>query len=353
VCNARCGSGTTCQNGSCQCFNGQRCNDACYETQSDPNNCGSCGNVCAADAGTPVCNGGVCSTNCGTDDAGDPLTDCNNACVNLQTNPGNCGACGTECPNGASCANGVCGCATGDILCGATCTNPSGDNANCGRCGNACGRGTSCTGGVCVAGCGDAGLTSCPAPAGRGGMMAAGDVCVDTLTNAMNCGACGTACPAGAGCVDGTCGCPAGETQCAGGRGGIGNCVDLGADNANCGSCGNACPGAMPLCSGGACVLSCVAPTTQCAGGGGLAGRGGGAGGGGTCADLSSDKTNCGFCGATCTGNLQCQDGACACLAPFVNCSGNCANLVTDNANCGSCGTVCVSPATCTNGACN
>lgn len=78
----------------------------------------------------------------------------------------------------------------------------------------------------------------------------------------------------------------------------------------------------------------------------------GGGGGGGACVDLEISKGNCGFCGATCGGNLTCESGACGCAAPYTNCSGTCTNLASDVDNCGTCGTVCASSSTCQNGSC-
>src|SRR5690606_23311965 len=46
------------------------------------------------------------------------------------------------------------------------------------------------------------------------GQTSCGGVCVDTMTNAMNCGACGTACPTGSSCTAGACACPEGQEPC-------------------------------------------------------------------------------------------------------------------------------------------
>ncbi len=96
------------------------------------------------------------------------------------------------------------------------------------------------------------------------------------------------------------------------------------------------CPGATPLCSSGTCVIQCV-NQSQC---------------GNACVDLTSDKTNCGYCGAVCGNNLTCVQSQCTCAPPFVDCAGTCVDTTTSNADCGSCGTVCVAPSTCQGGAC-
>lgn len=62
--NRKCCPGTRCQggnkrpNGTCVCGTGTtECSGACIDRQSDPTNCGSCGNVCSV--GLP-CTNGVC-----------------------------------------------------------------------------------------------------------------------------------------------------------------------------------------------------------------------------------------------------------------------------------------------------
>jgi hypothetical protein len=60
-------------------------------------------------------------------------------------------------------------------------------------------------------------------PACPGGQTCCGTTCVNLTTDAMNCGACGTACSAGA------------QPGCCAGA-----CVDL-VSNTNCGACGRDC----------------------------------------------------------------------------------------------------------------
>jgi hypothetical protein len=351
-CDLLCSAGTTCQHGSCQCYNGGRCppGNVCAQTQSDPSNCGGCGNACQT--ATPVCNAGVCTVNCDTD-SGPALTDCGNGCVDLQTNPSNCGTCGHQCPGGANCVNGTCQCSSADILCAATCVDPTSDYANCGRCGNACAGGNRCSNSKCVPGCGDGGLTMCSPMGPQGPFPFPGfggntSFCVDTSTNNANCGSCGTNCPFGGTCTNGTCSCAAGLTQCAltfGGWflpfAGLGNCTDTQSSNTNCGGCGIACTSSHPLCQSGSCAVSCQTPETQC-----------GTGPGALCANLSNNKNNCGLCGVSCGGNSTCVNGSCTCASPYTDCSGTCTNLKSDNNNCGSCGSVCSSPNTCKSGMC-
>lgn len=85
---------------------------------------------------------------------------------------------------------------------------------------------------------------------------------------------------------------------------------------------------------------------------------------GGQCVDSSSDLTNCGACGNTCSANrassMACIAGACsvtACTPGFGNCDGNafngCERDLSANANhCGACGRACPSGVACTQGMC-
>jgi hypothetical protein len=72
-----CPSGQTCNNGqcvaicpplpacnaTCPCPSGDTCcNGTCTNTQTDNNNCGSCGNICF---GCTTCSGGTCVSSCG------------------------------------------------------------------------------------------------------------------------------------------------------------------------------------------------------------------------------------------------------------------------------------------------
>jgi hypothetical protein len=120
------------------------CNNACVETDSDPLNCGSCNNICP---NGQVCNAGACDLSCsgGT-------TECSGFCVDTQTDPANCGACGTACVINEVCSNGTCAsvCGGGLTKCGNNCVDTQTDEANCGSCGNACPGGADCTAGACV-----------------------------------------------------------------------------------------------------------------------------------------------------------------------------------------------------------
>jgi hypothetical protein len=87
-----CPAGTTC------------CEGACTDTSIDPQNCGTCGQVCASG----MCVNGTCQSGCPP-----PLVQCCQGtvceCVNIfGTDPFNCGGCGFECAPGSVCVGGTC-----------------------------------------------------------------------------------------------------------------------------------------------------------------------------------------------------------------------------------------------------
>jgi len=138
------------------------CAGQCVDLISDPNNCGGCSLVCLTGANaSPLCSGGACSLVCdpGYDNCnGSPGDGCE---VNTQTDPNNCGACGNICPSAlnssASCISASCtftcnpGYADCNGLAGDGCEiDLSSDHNNCGGCGLACGVTQSCVASTCV-----------------------------------------------------------------------------------------------------------------------------------------------------------------------------------------------------------
>jgi len=142
----------------------------------------------------------------------------------------------TTCPVCQQRSNGACVpaadntlCGEGHLCCGGVCGFVGSDPKNCGTCGNVC------SGGCCQG------------------------TCVDTSSDPNNCGSCGKVCPAAqpgfvSACSAGTCfferqqACSSGLAYC------NGACVDTSSDANNCGLCGNVCPADHPLCSGGICA---------------------------------------------------------------------------------------------------
>jgi hypothetical protein len=121
TCNAACDPGKTCgynpqQQPECLCHDGQTlCYGRCADVLSDPHACGGCAIDCttiAANKNNTVafCSYGSCDYDCALgwgDCDGDPKNGCE---VNLNSDPNNCGACGTACDTraGQPCVAGQC-----------------------------------------------------------------------------------------------------------------------------------------------------------------------------------------------------------------------------------------------------
>jgi hypothetical protein len=235
-----------CDEGSYNCLG------VCTDLDTDPKNCGECGNACAAgqtctdggcDPKKPLC--GEHESACGTGKESDLK---GYACVNLASNVKNCGECGNACAAGQMCVEGGCAnqgdlCIKGESVCGAeeppyyTCVDLMGNVQHCGECGNACADGQKCMEGGCTSETGtcSGGKSACEME------NAQGVVCVDLMSNPMNCGECGNACEADVKCVNGGCGgkpcAEPGWVMC----GSV--CQDLSGDMENCGWCGHSCNG--------------------------------------------------------------------------------------------------------------
>lgn len=129
------------------------------------------------------------------------------------------------------------------------------DPANCGMCGTSCamvvnGSGACMAGKCAIAGC-NAGYANCD------GLFASG-CATATSTDIQNCGACGHLCAAAnatPGCTNGKCGimaCNQGYADCDVNPD-TGCEAALTSDPMNCGKCGNKCPMNAPACSNSAC----------------------------------------------------------------------------------------------------
>ncbi len=76
---------------------------------------------------------------------------CNGQCVNVDTDPMNCGGCDQPCDTVQTvCDFGVCKCPAAQTVCGAQCVDMTQDQSNCGFCGHTC-QGNPCTLGLCQA----------------------------------------------------------------------------------------------------------------------------------------------------------------------------------------------------------
>jgi hypothetical protein len=200
----------SCQPGqtSCYSFDPSGMESAsCVDTASDIHHCGGCGQDCVSgppqnggdwcwSSGNCYCVAGVCKSGCNA-----PLSLCGSTCTDVESDPSNCGFCGTKCGPGLACTGGQCGtCTASQSLCDGTCVDQKTDPKNCGGCGVACPKGASCTGGKCA----------CPA----GFQVACGTLppaCIDFSDDNANCGLCYASCSGGATCSGGQCACPSGK----------------------------------------------------------------------------------------------------------------------------------------------
>jgi hypothetical protein len=130
------------------------CGGTCAALATDVNNCGACGTVCAVGES---CAAGHCVT-------ADGRVDCGGRSVDLASSATDCGACGHDCgglfcttSGGATACAEACG--SGQTACGHDCIELPSDRFNCGACGRACGTNERCSGGECLANlyvsCGD------------------------------------------------------------------------------------------------------------------------------------------------------------------------------------------------------
>ncbi|HEU0116861.1 MAG TPA: hypothetical protein VFQ80_19360, partial [Thermomicrobiales bacterium] len=213
------------------------------DTDTDPNNCGKCGNECDPGAS---CVGGTCTSTCNDENC--PASDCKQCdksgeCVNL-CDPGetcdgqghcvpSCGGDGDPCDGSNPCCGGlVCNKDTLTCQTSKSC-NPACDKNNCefcnevtGTCLSACGANTTCnsqgqcvgSGGTCdAAHCDPNKCLQCNADGACEPLCVTGETC-DGSGNCLPAGCtsdeqCGT----GGMCIEGTCfvtsTCPAGESN--------------------------------------------------------------------------------------------------------------------------------------------
>lgn len=225
--------------------------------------------------------------------------DCEGQCVDLDSDPLNCGGCGQPCDlettglEGAGCVSGRCGCPPdAPDLCSGACVDFDSDPASCGTCGRACEAGQECASGTCQP-------LECP-----GDLVIVDGECIDPLTDERYCGTdpanpdtwvdctAGVDFPDGAVCFDGSCACTDGLAYCES----QGGCIDTQTDLFSCGECGNYC-GGNAQCNGGACecddgFTDCGEESTNCV-------------------DTQRDNAHCGMCDDPCRSDQFCEGGTC------------------------------------------
>jgi hypothetical protein len=225
------------------------CGGVCINTDTDPSNCGTCGNAC--DPGE-ACESGACAVSCSVG-----LTECAGACVDTDNDPENCGTCGTACEADEVCRVGSCAlvCPADFDVCDGACVDTASNPEHCGACGDSCAGGTVCSAGKCETTCGK-GLDECSG------------ACVDTESNPQHCGGCGAKCDydnATGACAKGACSMV--KDSC---DDNFANCdadddngceVSLQDDAENCGACDYRC-GIVEACDKGACKVATTLPTT-------------------------------------------------------------------------------------------
>jgi hypothetical protein len=322
------------------------CAGSCVNTNTSPQHCGACGMECDSTNGVPSCavtSAGVaaCAITCNPG-----FADCDmrasNGCETATNTLTNCGACGRTCAG--SNATGVCTTGSCVLTCNAGfsdcddniangCEVSIGTTSNCGTCGRVC----NATNGTAVCSGG-----SCTIACNSGFANCDGDTgngCEAPLNTIANCGVCGRTCSAGMACSGGACSSICTMTTCAGA------CVDLATNPLNCGACGTMCslPNATPVCRAGSCAVGvCSMGFADCDA----------RGANGCEVSTQTDANNCGGCGTRCAfanASASCVGATCtlgACLPGFANCDGIAANgcevdTRTSTQHCGSCGNTC------------
>lgn len=239
------------------------CAGTCVDTNSDAYHCGKCWNQCS---NHEVCDSGSCKSPSAKTCS--PACDsnrrcCGETCIDVLTDPKNCGICGVACPDGIACVDGKC-----DVKPTCQCSDGKVCDEN----------------GDCVVKCGS---SLC-----RPDESCCGNTCT-TLDTVKHCGSCDNACQGNAPfCQYGACAdkcspqtCEAQSAQCGTVNDGCGNALD-------CGSCAD-----VKVCTSNQCVDPPCSPTTCATKGKNC----------GTIDDGCGGKLNCG----SCSGAKECKNNVC------------------------------------------
>ncbi len=245
-------------------------------------------------------------------------------CGDTQSDAQNCGTCGHDCTKlphvtgqGVVCTAGKCvvplsACATGFTHCSTNvddgCEVDLSQPAHCGSCTNACA--------VSAPLCSGSGSTfTCTVMCSSPTPDRCTSQCVNLNSDPNNCKTCGTACTfanASATCSTGTCAigaCNTGYKDCKNGPADGCETYVMGSDKTNCGDCGNACSfaNAAASCATGVCQLgACNFGYADC--------KNGAADGCET--NTQNDPMNCNACNAKCGLTESCATAACGKTTP-------------------------------------
>lgn len=329
--------------GECECLEGQVCvppenkdiNDCawceddqvlcregkkvwCARLNSDPENCGSCSNICQLPNATTDCDNGTCVIF----ECLDTYEDCDQLDYNgceacLETDPYNCGECWLACHypppptcdgdeltfylDTGDCVSSECQYQSSTKPCDHGCENGACKDDPCTQI--TCNLNQHCDDGLCV--CDDL-YGDCDTNNLNG--------CETYLNTVENCGECEWYCGKDSICVDGACDCMYGFGNCNDNRD-DGCETDVLYEERHCGTCNYDCEAGLTCCLG-------------------------------SCVDLTADDQNCGECNNACALNTPCQQSACG--AQGISCRGTICDFVQEKCCYGVNGLACYPNNSCT-----
>ncbi|MGI8477116.1 MAG: hypothetical protein ACR2OO_12185 [Thermomicrobiales bacterium] len=198
-------------------------------------------------------------------------------------------------------------------------------------------------GGTSGGGGGNGGGNPTPNPTPCGPVDCGGTLMLDPATclcvcydNGVHCG--DSCCPTGSVCGTGStnCSCPSGTELC--GNACVASCQSgqyLDSTSCQCVDNPTGCPQGQTLCNQSCISTTCPAnqifdgPSCQCIG----RCESGMDYCGGVCISITSDTSNCGFCGNTCPANMPCIGGTCECPFSYTYCAAR-LGCITEGGTC-------------------